>query len=426
MLDLTVLYCGRETGSMPHRYGRALRGSLTQGEEPHRVAQTALSRRPVVVWNMTRRCFLRCVHCYSDSTNQCDQGELTTTEAKAMLADLASFKVPVVIFSGGEALMRPDFFELAAYAKEELDLRLTLSTNGILITPKVAARLKAVGFSYVGISLDGIGAINDEFRGLKGAYQLALQGIRHCQAVGQKVGLRMTLTRQNVKDLPRIFDLIESEQIPRACFYHLVPSGRGHSVAALTPPETRHAMDVILERTRDLVTRGITVEILTVDNHCDGPYLYLKVLEGERKVMSPENGTLERSTIASTRSRARQVYELLQWNGGGVASSGVGLACIDWAGNIHPDQFWMHYSFGNVRERPFSQVWSDLSDPLMAGLKNRLPYLKGRCGNCRFKGLCGGSLRVRAELATGDPWASDPACYLTDDEIELGHAPRVP
>lgn len=405
MLDLTVLYGGRETASMPHRYGRAVRARLSAGEEPHRLAQTAQGRRPVVVWNMTRRCFLKCVHCYCDAKNQPDEGELTTEEAKTMLLDLAAFNIPVVIFSGGEALMRPDMFELAVYARWRLGLRLTLSTNGILITPKVAERLKAVGFSYVGISLDGLGAVNDQFRGLSGAYDLALAGFRRCKAVGQKVGLRMTLTRQNVQDLPRVFDLIEREGINRACFYHLVPSGRGHAVVGLTPPDTRRAVDIILQRTRDFARRALPIEILTVDNHCDGPYLYLKLLaEGEN-------------------IRAQEVYDLLKWNGGGLASSGVGLACIDWAGNVHPDQFWMHYTLGNVRERPFSQIWMDTSDALMAGLKNRLPYLKGRCSACQFETLCGGALRVRAELATGDPWAPDPACYLTDEEIRSGSDP---
>lgn len=399
MLDLTVLYGGRETASMPHRYGRAIRRPLSGGEEPHRIAPTALSRRPIVVWNMTRRCFLKCVHCYSNSKNETERGELTTEEAKVLLLDLATFNVPVVIFSGGEALTRPDFFELAVYARWRLGLRLTLSTNGILITPKVAERLKAVGFSYVGISLDGMGAVNDQFRGLTGAYALALAGFRHCKAVDQKVGLRMTLSRQNVQDLHRIFDLIEQEGINRACFYHLVPSGRGHAVVDLTPQETRQAVDIILERTQDFVQRGLPIEILTVDNHCDGPYLYLKLLAGD----SP---------------RAPEVYDLLRWNGGGMASSGVGIACIDWAGNVHPDQFWMHYTLGNVRSRPFSEIWLDTSDPLMAGLKNRRAYLKGRCAACRFQALCGGALRVRAQLAAGDPWAPDPACYLTDEEIK--------
>ena len=275
-----------------------------------------------------------------------------------------------------------------------------LSTNGTLISEEVARKIKQVRMAYVGISLDGMEEVNDYFRGVDGAFRRAIRGFRNLVAVGQKVGLRLTLTRQTFKDLHRIFDFIEAEKVNRACFYHLVPSGRGHSVVDLTPQESRQAMDIILERTMDFHRRNVPAEILTVDNHCDGPYMYLKMK-------------------AAGDPRAEEVYQMLKWNGGGTYSSGVGFACVDFLGNVHPDQFWMHYTFGNVRERRFSEIWMDTSDPLMAGLKNRKPLLKGRCARCRFLDLCGGSLRVRAELATGDPWASDPACYLTDEEIGL-------
>lgn len=396
MIDITALYCGRETPSIPHRYGRALKGLRLQ-DEGHAVAPSARERRPIVVWNVTRTCNLRCVHCYSDSEPRRYPGELTTEEAKAFIEDLSDFRIPALLLSGGEPLIRPDLFALASYARKR-NLRLVLSTNGTLITPQVAERIKEVGFSYVGISLDGIEAVNDLFRGMEGAYRRALQGFRNLVRVGQKVGLRMTLTRQNVRDLPSIFDLIEEEGIRRACFYHLVPAGRGQEVVALRPEESRRAVDIILERARDFHRRGMPIEILTVDNHCDGPYLYLKMLEeGD--------------------PRADEVYEMLRWNGGGLYSSGVGIACVDFHGNVHPDQFWMHVSLGNVKERPFSEIWTDLSDPLLAGLRDRKGLLKGRCARCRFLDLCGGGFRVRSALLTGDPWAPDPACYLTDEEI---------
>jgi radical SAM protein with 4Fe4S-binding SPASM domain len=215
---------------------------------------------------------------------------------------------------------------------------------------------------------------------------------------GQKVGLRLTLTRQTCQDLDQLFKFIEDNGINRACFYHLCPAGRGSELSAMNPNETRQAVDQIFDRTLDMINRGKPVEILTVDNHCDGPYLYLKMLR--------EN-----------HPRAEQVLQMLAWNGGGRYSSGVGIANIDFYGNVHADQFSMYRSFGNVKQRKFSEIWQDTSDPIMAGLKDRLPLLKGRCGTCRFKRLCGGALRARAELATGDPWAADPACYLTDQEI---------
>jgi len=356
-------------------------------------------RKPVVVWTMSRRCNLRCVHCYSDSENRDYPGELTVEEAKRMLDDLAQFQIPALLLSGGEPLAHPHLFELAAYAKQ-VDLRLTLSTNGTLIDRETAEQIQHVGFSYVGISFDGLGKINDQFRGKRGAFEAALNGVRHLKAVRQKVGLRFTLTRRNFEALPQIFELVEQEGIDRVCFYHLVYSGRGSRMAKddLTHEETRDVLDQICAWAIALQSLGREVEILTVDNHVDGVYLYLKLLQAD-----PE--------------RAKLVRQLLEHNGGGANSSSVGIANIDSYGDVHPDQFWQTHTLGNVRKRPFSEIWTDNREPLLAALRDRLPHLKGRCASCRWKALCGGSFRVRALQATGDPWAPDPACYLTDEEI---------
>jgi radical SAM protein with 4Fe4S-binding SPASM domain len=400
MIDISVLYGGLETPSTPHRYGR----KITQIDPPpHQrmaVARSAAERRPIVVWNLTRTCNLKCVHCYTDSESRAYPDELTTAQAMEVLEDLAAFKVPAVLFSGGEPLVRRDIYELAARARE-LNLHVVLSTNGTLIDRTVAQRLKDLQFAYVGLSLDSaIPAVHDQFRGQPGAFERTLAGFRHCVAVGQKVGLRLTLTRHTADHLDELFDLIEREGIDRACFYHLCPSGRGKDLMALPAEKARRAVDTIITRTQEMLGRGRRVEILTVDNHCDGAYLYLRMLR--------EN-----------HPRAGQVLDMLRWNGGGRHSSGVGIANIDFTGQVHADQFSMYRSFGNVRERKFSEVWQDISDPIMAGLKNRLPLLEGRCGACRFKEACGGGLRARAEIATGNPWAADPGCYLSDEEIGL-------
>lgn len=406
MIGITRLYTGRNTPSDGLRYGvqrtegvRA-RDIVTSTPERH-----ASERKPVVVWNVGRRCNLHCVHCYSDSENRAYSGELTTAEGRALLDDLAGFGIPALLLSGGEPLLRPDIFELIAYARR-VGLRITLSTNGTLITPEVAARLEDLGVSYVGISLDGIGLTNDMFRGHKGAFDKAMAGFRNCGAVGQRVGLRMTLTRRNCQDLDSIFDFIEREGIQRACFYHLVYSGRGKPSDELTPELARTAVDTILRRSRDFADRGLGIEIFTVDNHADNVYLYLKLREE-----APE--------------RAAEVLALMRWNGGGLNSSGVGVADIDWLGNVHPDQFWMSHTLGNVRQRPFSEIWSDLSDPILAGLRDRAPLLGGRCGACQWQDVCGGSFRVRALQLFGDPWAEDPGCYLTDEEIGIVPGSRI-
>ena len=393
MIGISKLYCGTVEASDPLRYGR------NSKKLPSHLLQFSQDKKPVVVWNMGRRCNLRCVHCYSSSKNQFYENELTTAEARALIDDLVVFGSPVILFSGGEPLLRPDLLKLTRYATEK-GMRAVVSTNGTLITSAVAEDLKDVGLSYVGVSLDGVGETNDRFRGVAGAYNLALRGIRNCQRAGIKVGLRFTINRRNYEDIPKIFQLLEQENIPRVCFYHLVYAGRGSKLRAedLSHEETRQVVDQIFDLTADLHDRGKPKEVLTVDNHADGVYLYLRLMRE-----NPE--------------WAQQVMKLLKMNGGN--SSGNGIGCISWDGKVHADQFWRHYSFGNIRERSFSQIWTDLSNPLMSRLKNKIPHLKGRCAACQWKEICGGNFRVRAEAVTGDIWAPDPACYLTDEEIGL-------
>ncbi|TEU13565.1 MAG: radical SAM protein [Anaerolineales bacterium] len=393
MIGVTKLLCGTVTPSDALRYGRR------SDRSPSHLLQFSHDKKPVVVWNSTKACNLHCIHCYYSANARSAPDELTTAEAKAFIDDLAAFGAPVLLFSGGEPLLRDDLFELGAYAAER-GIRAVISTNGTLIERKVAQQIKEAGFSYVGVSLDGIGETNDRFRGVRGAFDAALRGIRHCTEVNIRVGLRLTLNKHNYEDLADILDLLEEEHIKRACFYHLVYTGRGSRMRDddLSLEESRMAVDLIFDRTEDFYRRGIELEVLTVDNHADGPYLLRRV-----QARQPE--------------RADEVLQLLRWNGGN--SSGVGIGAVDHQGNVHADQFWQHYTFGNVRERPFSQIWTDTDDPLMAGLKHRKPLLKGRCAACQYLDICNGNFRVRAEAVYGDVWTPDPACYLTDEEIGL-------
>ena len=342
---------------------------------------------------------MKCVHCYASATNERAPEEMDTAAGKKLIDDVAEFQAPVLLFSGGEPLLRKDFFELVEYAKER-GLRVALSTNGTLITQEAAERIKSLGFAEAGISLDGVGAKNDKFRGKAGAFENALRGIRNCKAAGVRVSLRLTITQLNYQELPAIFDLVEAEGVDRVCFYHLAYAGRGSALreADISHEQTRAAVDLICDRTEDLYRRGLPKEILTVSNHADGVYAYLKV-----KDRDPQ--------------RAERILELLKINGGN--NSGIRISCVDDVGNVHPDQFWWHYSLGNVRERKFGDIWTDMSEPLLAGLKDRKGLLKGRCAQCKYLDLCNGNLRVRAEAVYDDVWASDPACYLTDEEIGI-------
>ncbi|OGO59475.1 MAG: heme d1 biosynthesis radical SAM protein NirJ1 [Chloroflexi bacterium RBG_19FT_COMBO_47_15] len=356
-------------------------------------------QRPIVVWNCTKKCNLDCVHCYSSAGGKDPAGVLNTEQAKSFIHDLADFDVPVILFSGGEPLLREDIFELANFAREQ-GIRTVLSTNGTLISEDMAREIKNASFAEVGISVDGIGARNDKFRRKKGAYKAALQGIRNCIALGLRVSLRLTITSYNHTEIPAIFDLVETEGVERICFYHLAYVGRAGSLIKddLNHAQTRAVVDLICDHTIDLYKRGISKEVLTVDNHADGVYLYLKL-----KKQDP--------------ARAEKVLALLRANGGN--NSGIRIGAVDELGNVHADQFWQHYSFGNVRQRKFSEIWLDTSDLLMRGLKNRKGLLKGRCTKCQYLDLCNGNLRVRAEAAFDDIWAEDPACYLTDSEIGI-------
>lgn len=404
MLDLTALLFDED------HYGNTLRyDSAAKGEK--RGTKTGMG--PVVVWNSTALCNLRCVHCYygaeytaSEAPTAAPGGAsakgLPTGQALAFVDSLAVFRVPVLLLSGGEPLLRPDLLDIIGRAVCH-GLRVTLSTNGTLITRERAAALKKEGVSYVGVSLDGMEEVNDRFRGRPGAFKAALEGIRNCRAAGQRVGLRMTLSRYNFRELDRILDLVEHEDIPRVCFYHLVHAGRGRAQtgADLTHDQTRHALDLIIARTRDFVRRGLRKEILTVDNHADGVYLYRKLL-------------------ADDPARAARVLERLRASGGN--RSGMAIAAVSHLGDVFPDQFSGTHRLGNVTEKPFPEIWGGDEQPLLRDLRNRGPLLKGRCARCAWLDVCNGNLRARAEAATGDFWASDPACYLTDGEIGEGVA----
>lgn len=393
MIGISKLYCGTVEPSDPIRYGRHSK------DLPAHLLQFSSDKKPVVVWNITRACNLNCIHCYASAVHRSRERELTTEEGLNLLDDLANFGVPVILFSGGEPLLRPDLTELARHTVDR-GMRAVISTNGTLIDEKKAVLLKDAGVSYVGISLDGLEKVNDHFRGMRGAFKTALNVIKNCQKAELKVGLRFTINKLNANQVPGIFDLVEEMEIERICFYHLVYSGRGSDLIDqdLSHDETRQIVDLIIDRTIDMHNRGLKKEVLTVDNHADGPYLYLRMLK--------ENNP-----------RAGEVLELLKMNGGN--SSGEGIGCVSWDGMVYADQFWRQHSFGCVPLRPFSQIWPDLTNPLMAQLKDKRRYVKGRCANCRWLDICAGNFRARAEAVSGDIWGEDPACYLTDKEIGL-------
>ena len=377
MVGISKLYCGTVEASDRLRY------------------RAGAHRRPVVVWNCTPACNLACSHCYAATSGA--QKVLTTEQALAVIDDLAAFGVPVLLFSGGEPFARPDIRTLAAHAKER-GLRVTFSTNGTLIDDDWADWIRDLGVAYVGISIDGTEAVHDAFRRRPGAYRLALDAIRRLRDRNVKVGLRVTMTRDNVRAIPAIFDLMRAERVPRICLYHLVYTGRGQEIAAtdLDHAEARAALETIVAETKACFDAGFPVEVLTVDNPCDGIALYLQ--------MKAEN-----------HPNAAAALELLTLNGGN--SSGEGIGCISWDGTVYPDQFWRNHPVGNVLEKPFSEIWGNPPPGSLLDLLHRKKeFVKGRCRTCRWLDLCGGNFRARGEAVTGDIWGEDPTCYLTDND----------
>lgn len=387
MISITKLLCNSDN------YGDSLRYVEGAAIEKYGVSP---GRGPVVAWNCTKTCNLKCKHCYASSDNKRYDNELTLDESKKFIDDLKDFNVPALLFSGGEPLMKENILELLDYASQR-KIRSTISTNGTLLDKDVCKSLKKINLGYVGVSLDGIGSNHDAFRGVNGAFDSALRGIRNCIEVNQKVGLRFTINKNNYKELEDIFKLIKEEKIPRVCFYHLVYSGRGSKMVDedITKEETRQALDLIISKAIEF---GPSVEILTVDNHADAVYTYLKSLE-------------------KFKDKSDNILKLLKTNGGN--RSGMAFANVDFFGNVHPDQFTWQHTFGNVKEEKFGSIWRNSENEILNGLRNRKELLKGRCSSCKWLNVCNGNFRTRAEAVHNDFWAEDPACYLTDDEINI-------
>ena len=352
---------------------------------------------PVVIWNLIRRCNLCCKHCYAISADTDFPGELSTAQVFEVMDDLQQFQVPALILSGGEPLLRADIHQIARRARS-MGFYTGLSTNGTLIDESNIDAVEDSRFNYVGISIDGIGATHDAFRQLDGAFDKSMAAVRLCEQRGIKVGLRFTLTQDNAEELPDLLNLMDVHGVDKFYLSHLNYAGRGNRNRAddVVHKITRQAMDMLFDRCWSEIRSGVVREYVTGNNDADGVYLLMWV----------------RKHLPHLEDFARQ--RLQAWGGN---SSGVNVANIDNLGNVHPDTFWWDYHLGNVKTRPFSEIWMDRSDPLMAGLNQAQRPLKGRCGLCEYKAICGGNTRVRAYQLTGDPWQEDPACYLLDEEI---------
>lgn len=379
MINVSKLYCGKAGQSDALRY-------------PAR-----RDTRPIVVFNCTARCNLKCVHCYSSSDGRQKEAEMTTPQARLLIDQAADFGCPVLLFSGGEPLLRKDLFELIAYAGQK-GLRTVLSTNGTLITEQAADKLAALNLSYAGISLDGPADLHDRFRGVQGSFAATMKGIANCRNAQIRTGLRFTMTRGNMDQITTVFRIAADAGIGRICFYHLIRTGRAEHLSDQMPSDlqTRKALDTIIEQTDHLVSENRADEVLTVGNHADGPYLLMRM-----RAVKPDG--------------APEAEELLRRSAGNRV--GQNIAAVDWAGRVYPDQFWRNYTLGNILERPFGRIWEDESDPVLKVLRRKKEYKDPKCGRCRWFDLCGGNFRSLSGSEDLSQWQNEPPCYLTEEEI---------
>jgi Fe-coproporphyrin III synthase len=384
MINISKLYCG------------------LAGQSDHLRYQRGESAGPVVVYNCTARCNLRCLHCYAASDSARRDAELSTDQAKKLLADLVEANAPVVLFSGGEPLLRPDLFELLAEAKR-IGLRTVISTNGTLIDSDTANKLAEANVGYVGISIDGPEEFHNRFRQTSGCFKATMTGFENCRKANLRMGLRFTITNTNKEQVPAVFDICKDNGVRRVCFYHLIRSGRAKDIETqvVSAAATRKVMDVIFERTGDFVSKGLLDEVLTVGNHADGPYLLVKLQEN--------------SASKDALRRTHDARRLLLANGGNRI--GQGIASVGWDGSVYADQFWRNYSLGNVTQKTFKQIWTNEDEPVLHKLRNKSKFADKRCFKCKWFDLCKGNFRFLGSDPDIKNWRLEPDCYLTDAEI---------
>jgi len=338
--------------------------------------------RPIVSWNITKRCNLRCVHCYIDA-GEAEANELTTKEALDVVDQMAEVGVPLILFTGGEPLVRHDFFEIAQYARDR-GIKLVLSTNGTLITPEVAKRLKEVGVVYVGVSLDSISAeFHDRFRGVQGSFAAALAGIKNAIEAGLDVGLRFVVTAKNIHEVGEYVDFAASLGVRRITFYHLSAAGRAQKLSEdwwYTPEQYKRFIETLIAKAKQYAGK---LEIETTLAPYDGVYIALTVGNGDVKYLE---------FVESTGGCGRKIVSIYP------------------NGDVYPCQFIDFYKLGNVREKRLRDI---LRPEALEPFVNTDRHLRGpKCSTCRFKRYCKGGDRARAYYLTGDMFGDDPLCPI--------------
>jgi len=345
----------------------------------------------LVVWNFTYKCNLYCKHCYSDAGNLPRQ-ELSTSEAMKVVDQIADFGVTSLAFSGGEPLMRKDFFEVARHAVES-ELYVSLATNGTLLNKERVRLLKKIGLNYVEVSLDGANSkTHDAFRGKSGSFDQALNGMKNCVEEDLCTCLAVTATKNNLSEIPSVLDLAEKMGIDRFTLFNFVPTGRGKDIVELDPsPEEREA---VLKFLYKRLSESSQIAILTT-----APQLARVALQApstQEDIMVP----LAHMESASINKKAKALADFI-----GGCGAGRFYCAVSPEGNVQPCVF-LPIIVGNLKTEKFENIWFNSS--VFKDLRDR-ENLKGRCGRCEFKYVCGGC-RARAFAYHNDYLMSDPGC----------------
>ena len=347
----------------------------------------------IVIWNFTNRCNLACHHCYSYADAN-SEDFLSTEFILSSIPELLKAGIKFIIFSGGEPLIRKDIFKISK-AMRDAGIITYLSTNGLYIDEKNVDSIINT-FNYIGISIDGIEEVHDEFRGLKGAYKKSLAAIALIQKHGGNAGIRFTITNETKESFYSIFELAEKIGVDKIYISHLVYSGRGldNLKIDISKEERRVFVEFIIDKAFEYIRDGKDIDVVTGNMEMDAILF------------------LEKFSQKYPDLRDEMTKRLRNWGGN---SAGRKLGNIDWMGRVKPDPFF-HFYIGNMTERPFSEIWLDKGNEMLTKLRKHPRNISGICADCNVIDICNGGSRSRSYAISGDLWAEDPSCYLTDKE----------
>jgi radical SAM protein with 4Fe4S-binding SPASM domain len=340
----------------------------------------------LLIWNVTNACNLACGHCYSASGKKKVEEKITPEIVLSTVESLKKANIKAVILSGGEPLMSPHLFDIAKILKDA-GLATHLSTNGTMIRQSDLGTIRSL-FDYVGVSIDGTEKTHDSFRKKEGAFRASLKAIRLLLGKDINVGLRISLTRHNYKDLDFIFKLARQEGLKKIYISHLVYSGRGNNLSDIDKRVHKSISLSIIKKAFDFVKRGVPLDIVTGNNEPDAILLL-----GMFKKLYP--GFYE-----------NMYKKILSWGGN---QSGKRIINIDYSGFVKPDPFF-NYNAGNIKDRNFFDIIN--GDKLFSELRETPRKLKGRCEKCNYLEVCNGGSRARAYAVYGDYFQEDPACFM--------------